>query len=516
MFVAYTEEKKGAKIDFTLAFAPVLMLTAGIILGTVFTFTPIKERKYKAIAVVVFMAASAFVGYFLSTAFSSDLASIVYFQNFSNILDSTVITNFFGGAELAAIVLLICLFEVSLIACFAVEEIVDGYMKKRKKAKTVAAQKVEEVQVEPCQDLETVDETEEPVNGAVSQEETLAADMQGLRKDEQSIMELFLYEKITQITPNLNAMQPEGYSFEGLPQLDWDIKRTRQTLDALVHKGFLKSELVDKVITCTACDSANVRIKKLCPECNSLRLRKEVLIEHLTCGAIDRQTAFESPNGGLVCPKCNVKLQTIDEDYRLLPSSYVCLNCNARSSEPLLVAKCDNCSTTAQLDEEPEVYLYKYTANSDLPLKDMQQIKPIEVCTKFFRALGYKVVAPACVKGKSETKHLFDMLVLGKVGVVGAGNQTQQKQAAACTCKENENTVIELLISNKRVDLEEITRIYGMINDVDCEALIFVIPSMTVNARNYASAYNMKICEGKTIEEALVNWVIPKAVEKAA
>jgi DNA-directed RNA polymerase subunit RPC12/RpoP len=271
----------------------------------------------------------------------------------------------------------------------------------------------------------------------------------------------------------------------------------------------LKSELVDKVITCTACGSANVRIKKLCPECSSLRLRKEVLIEHLSCGAIDRQTAFETPKGDLVCPRCNIKLQSVDEDYRVLPSSYVCLNCNARSSEPLLVAKCDNCLTTAQLDEEPEVYLYKYTANSDLPLKDMQQIKPIEVCTKFFRALGYKVVAPAYVNGKSETRHLFDMLVLGKVGVVGAGNQPAQK-SADCKCNDNENTVIELLIANKKVDLEEITRIYGMTNDVDCEALIFVIPGMTMNARNYASAYNMKVCEGRTIEEALVNWVIPK------
>ncbi len=70
--------------------------------------------------------------------------------------------------------------------------------------------------------------------------------------------------------------------------------------------------------------------------------------------------------------------------------------------------------------------------------------------------------------------------------------------------------MIELLIANKKVDLEEITRIYGMTNDVDCEALIFVIPGMTMNARNYASAYNMKVCEGRTIEEALVNWVIPK------
>jgi hypothetical protein len=506
-------------MDFTTAIAPLLMLLAGIILGTVFKFAPLKALKFRAVAVIAFMAISVSALYLLSFYFEGFLNAIVYFQNFAASLESTLIADFSGGsAQAAAIIVLISIFEFAFIMSFAIEETVDDYFKKRKQVKAKSAEKVEQVPVELSQNVEVLNEVveEEPVNASVSQEEIIAAEAQGLKKDEQSIMELFLYENIKQITPNLNAMQPEGYNFEGLPQLDWDIKRIRETLDALVRKGFLKSELVDKVITCTACGSANVRIKKLCPECNSLRLRKEALVEHVTCGAIDRQTAFENDNGELICPKCGAKLQAIGTDYRILPSSYVCMNCNARSTEPLLVAKCDNCSATAELDEEPEVYLYKYTANSEMPLKEMRQIKPIEICTNFFRALGYKVVAPAYVNGKSGTKHLFDMLVLGKVGVVGVGNQTTPSKAASCTCKDHENTVIELLISNKRVDLEEITRIYGMINDVDCESLIFVIPSMTINARNYTSAYNMKVCEGKTIEEALVNWVIPKAIEKTA
>jgi hypothetical protein len=64
--------------------------------------------------------------------------------------------------------------------------------------------------------------------------------------------------------------------------------------------------------------------------------------------------------------------------------------------------------------------------------------------------------------------------------------------------------------------MEEMTRIYGMINDIDCDALIFVIPGMTENARNYASTYNIKISEGKTIEEALANSKIPKIMDKKA
>jgi len=82
--------------------------------------------------------------------------------------------------------------------------------------------------------------------------------------------------------------------------------------------------------------------------------------------------------------------------------------------------------------------------------------------------------------------------------------------------KDNGNTVVQLWISSKPVDIEEVTRMYGMINDVECDAINFVIPSLTDSARNYAATYNMKISEGQTIEEALEKSKIPHAVERKA
>ena len=52
------------------------------------------------------------------------------------------------------------------------------------------------------------------------------------------------------------------------------------------------------------------------------------------------------------------------------------LECNTLSSEPLLIAKCRDCETTADMHEETETYLYTYTINPGLPIKEMQQIKP--------------------------------------------------------------------------------------------------------------------------------------------
>lgn len=488
--------------------APVFMALIGILLGIAFKVLPIKSLKIKVLALAVFGIITGVGLAVPSWFFSGSLTSILFFDGFSYGLQSLPFFNTLGtGVPFATAIVLIVLLEVDLALGFELAIKVDEFRIKRKKSK---------VAVEPAE-KKVLGSSPSIGNGqlknglTIDLESTVFADEQGLRKDEQSMMELFLYGKIKEVVPIVDPSRPEGYFFDGVPQLDWETKRSRQALDSLVRKGYLKTELVDKVIVCMACNSANVRIKKLCPECMSLRLRKEGLIEHFACGAVDRQAAFENVNGDLVCPKCKAKLQLIGSDYRVLPPAYVCLACNVRSSEPLLVVKCDDCGSTAQLDEEPEVLLYKYNSNPDLAMQEVQQIKPVEVCANFFKSFGYTIVTPAFVSGRSGNQHLFDILILGRVGWVEPYDPTATKTTMR---KDNGNTVVEVLISSKPIDLEEMTRIYGMINDIDCDAIIFVIPGMTENARNYASAYNMKISEGKTIEEALTNSKIPKEMPR--
>ncbi len=51
---------------------------------------------------------------------------------------------------------------------------------------------------------------------------------------------------------------------------------------------------------------------------------------------------------------------------------------------------------------------------------------------------------------------------------------------------------------------------YGMVNDVECEALIFAIPGMTENARSYAAAYHMKVAKEKPWKKLLQTQKSPK------
>ena len=502
-------------VTILFAVAPLFMLSVGLILGVVFTLAPLKLMKMKIILLGIFASITGIGLALPAWYYSANLSNIYFFDSFSLGLREVSFLNAIGGnLQFVAAAMLIGVFEASLALGFSPAFRIGKFNSKRKNLKATGTANTQKPIMDSNQGL---------VNGvsmnggsanrinpsALSLDFDSAdfVDEQGLKKDEQNLMELFLYGKVTQIVPVVNSTKPEGYFFDGVPQLDWDTKRSRQALDSLVRKCFLKAELIDKVIVCTSCGSANVRLKKLCPECMSMRLRKEGLIEHFSCGAVERQVAFEAANGDLVCPKCKAKLQLIGSDYRVLPPAYMCLGCNVRSSEPLFVMKCDDCNSSAQLDEEPEVLLYKYTANSELPTQALQQMKPIEVCTNFFKSLGYTIVAPAFVSGRSGTQHLFDILLLGSVGWVEPYNPNVSKSSLR---KDNGNTVIEVLISSKPIDMDEMTRIYGMINDIECDSLLFVIPGLTDNARNYASAYNMKISEGKTIEEALANSKIPK------
>jgi DNA-directed RNA polymerase subunit RPC12/RpoP len=487
--------------------APLIMFFSAMVIGAIFSLFPIKPPQRKPIPLVVFAMIAGILAFVLAAWFSDAVYSFWLFQNFASLFDGIGIALIQNNTQLVALVILVAALELGLAAGFTIVFKLDTKRKLEAAPQKAVAQNGTGNQL--AAQLDQIGSSA-PVPLNAADDEISVAEEQALRRDEQSMMELFLYGKVHQIVPTVDPTKPEGYIYEGIPQLDWDTKHSRQVLDALVRKGYLTAELTDKVIVCNTCGSGNIRIRKTCPECSSLRLHKEALIEHFACGAVERQSAFETKTGDLVCPKCKAKLNLIGSDYRMLPPAYKCANCSSLNSEPQLIIKCDDCGATAHIDDEPEIFLYKYTANPQLPLKELQQIKPIDTCAKYFKSQGYSIVAPAFVSGRSGTQHLFDMLVLGRVGWVDADSTGKSTKKP-----DNGNTAVEVVISGKPVKLEEITRIYGKISDIDSDFILFVIPGLTPSARNYAEAYGMKVSEGKNIEEALANSKIPKVNDGA-
>ncbi len=318
-----------------------------------------------------------------------------------------------------------------------------------------------------------------------------------LSSDERTISQLLLFGGVAEIKPTLDNKRPEGYYFEQLQNLDWDTKRQAATLNALTKRGFLNAVPKEKILHCRSCNSTNLEFRGACPECDSLALSKHKVVEHFSCGMIEKESAFRTPNGDLLCPKCNKKLELIGNDYRSLGLMYVCQNCGALSKDLSSSLKCRDCGFATTPDEEKEQFVFAYTLNSSMLQKLRQHIKPIEIVVNHYKSQGYIVYSPSFVRGRSGTEQAFDIMIFNsgdrKEGVDRSGQLEKGK------------TVADILVSNRPIELEDITREFGKISDVNYSSILFAVPSLSEKAQSYASAYNLRIFEGRTIEQALAN-----------
>lgn len=248
----------------------------------------------------------------------------------------------------------------------------------------------------------------------------------------------------------------------------------------------------------------HLQVRSQCPECGSLGAERHKVLEHFPCGMIDREENFRAENGDLVCPKCNKRLELIGMDYRSLGAMFVCQSCGALNKELATSLKCPKCGYVARPEEESEVYLFAYALNPAMGAKLKQYVKPVQTVANFFDSSGYTVFTPAMVKGKSGTEHTFDMLVLDRTALK---NQFLTPSPGANS--ENDEVgkrmklIVEILVSDVPIKLEEVTTIYGKINDVSYQSVLIAIPSLADSARSYATAYGMKVVEAPNVDVAV-------------
>lgn len=524
------------------ALAPIATLVAGLSFAIFFFRIGKVGPKISNLAFVIWAAGSGVAMWYGSLAFKEQLANAMLFSDFTSLIRNTPYSTLvYGSVQQTAAAALIGIYEITMVAGFVILVNIRSHSHLRSQQQQYLKESENAISGSPQIGVSTVvpasrnDDDDEfdfqtmrqkgdnnragtlhySSAGYELQENSVAHDAQAssntLSKEELTIMELFLFGRVSKITPRVDLSKPEGYFFEGAPISNMDTSRLRQILDSLTRKKLLNLEFSDKILSCKSCGSPNIQLRNMCPSCKSMRLSKHNVLEHFACGLVDKQENFQNSNGDLVCPKCHTKLQLIGSDYRNLSQMYICQECNSRNKDLLQMMKCAGCGTELEIGEENEQYLYAYTLNEVAAQKLGDQIKPLGACIAHFRSLGYTVVSPAFVIGKSGTQHIFDALVLGGV----QGLETNRRLGGAPYKLANDsssNMVLEIIISSNQVNLEQITRAYGKMCDVDCESLIFAIPGASDNARSYASGFNIRLVEGKTIEQALERLNILPAV----
>lgn len=264
-----------------------------------------------------------------------------------------------------------------------------------------------------------------------------------------------------------------GYRYPEVEEaLGRDPVWVRDFLKRLSDLGVLDRELFDMSIRCPSCNSANVSTNYVCPICSSMRIERNMLIEHIACGYIDNVTMFRV-DSELVCPRCKAALGK--DDYRSAGSWYRCLDCGERIENPMVIHKCRDCGDKFTFDDAKyiEVYSYRLSDAAVMDIRNGALFSPL--AKKFFSDLGFDVEVPGRLAGESGIQHRFDILL---------------------RLDGDRIIAIDTLFSHEPVDQEGIVKEYGKIFDTKVEAYIVVNPSLNEEARKLAKTYGLNVIEG--------------------
>ena len=477
--------------------------TEALLIGAVTGYFMIRFTKFNrlmsALLVASFALTSTAALLYFFLHYSNQVVGSQPFAGFASLVGNTRLPAlFYGNPGLAAAAVLIGVYEAGLVTASSAEVVALDSKRVLGKGNTTRGSEWSG----RGGTLTRLHSSQLPDHGSTSRQGAVTVQVDpspllSLGADERRVMELFIFNRVEKLQPKVDFNSPEGYSFQEIPGMDWGDGRLMRALDSLERRGFLRAELVDKVVLCKSCGSAALQLSSGCPECGSVNLTRHQVIEHFVCGLIDKQEAFDSAGGELVCPKCHRTLGMVGSDYRNLSPMYICQECNAMNKDLSQVMKCLACQTAAPLEEEKERPLYSYELNEERASLLRQQIKPVEAFTSHFRSRGYTVVSPAVIVGRSGARHTFDLAIM-------ASPRNGSDEATRSSAPEKtDGTAIEILISSTPIGVEEISAVYGKVDDLDCPSMIFVTPGLTEDAHSYAASSSLNVFEGTSIEEAL-------------
>ncbi len=266
------------------------------------------------------------------------------------------------------------------------------------------------------------------------------------------------------------------------PEAEVDLKSNVQnTLEALHQEGYLLKKQKENVMICKKCSGASFMIMHRCPNCNSLSLRKGMIIQHLTCGYTELESIFAERN--YVCPKCKKKLRALGVDYVKPGIQYVCNECGNITQSPAILLKCWTCGELQTIDEaryiEINTYLLDYTKR-ELLAKVTFNLTPI---IQRISAVGWIAKKDYKITGKSGVEHTFTL---------------------ALWSYEHGLSKTPDIVADIHMDIVDETRVlalYAKVLDVGIEnAILAAVPIASEKAKTLAKYYEITIVEAENTD----------------
>lgn len=230
----------------------------------------------------------------------------------------------------------------------------------------------------------------------------------GVQDEEQEFLRKLIKKGVLELKPDLNKVGVH-YAEAEETWKNADSIQVKGILQSLEKKGALKSQFIDRVLTCPDCSSPEVYTKYTCPKCNSLNVEYTELLEHMKCGYIGSNDKFIK-DSILVCPNCQTQLTDEALHYRVIGSCYQCEKCGYRFDKPDIIHICQKCGRNFKYQEAKyiKIFAYKITEETVNALKG--DLPVLETIKKTLSDKGFKVQLHPLIAGTSGVQHTFDIL----------------------------------------------------------------------------------------------------------
>jgi transposase-like protein len=251
----------------------------------------------------------------------------------------------------------------------------------------------------------------------------------------------------------------------------------RSILQRLADINAVTETLYERILYCPRCGApSNVYLRFKCPQCRSIDIAINRMMEHLQCGTIHQETAFLAGKN-IICPSCKKLLQN-QQEYRLIGIVCSCNGCHAHFEDPsqeYFCRKCE-CDFTLLTGTVTDVFSYGMTP---IVLTEAQQFLGVNILSKILVGTGMVVRSPGAMPGATSGA-VFSLLAE----------------------KNGKTIAIDIASDPREVEIQPVLEMYAkIIETTPAMAILSAVPRASKRAKDIAALHKIVIVEGPNLTE---------------
>ncbi len=210
--------------------------------------------------------------------------------------------------------------------------------------------------------------------------------------------------KVIKVKVDINT---DTLYYEGVSR-DEEVK----ALQILVDSKLVDKVIYDRVISCPKCNSYRIKVRYLCPYCDSFNLEKTRIIQHVLCGYTGSEYSFYAKGKfeKRICPNCGEEVREEGVDFVVLTKMFQCLNCGRRVPDPEVRYACDKCGHEFTTIDSEYVPLYMYRISELGKMIHEKNVVTVALIEEVVKKHGFRMIKPPKIKGLSGIEHEFDVI----------------------------------------------------------------------------------------------------------